>query len=226
MAIFSHKCPYCVTDNTAFTVKFQDPIFNAKGIFDNRYELFATCNKCGKAIVSEVNVQFQLHQSPNPAVFNFLRNGELVSDGTQKIGEWLPKPDPIDVPNHLPDDVAKPFSEGCKVIGISNDGACSMFRKAIDIATKDLSKDSDGTPWKLEKRIDKLSKDGKITKDIAEWAHQIRIDGNEVLHENNASKEDAESLRDLTKYVLTYLYTLPEQVRIAREKSSKAASQT
>lgn len=216
MAIFSLKCPYCGTDNTAFIV--QDFICHKES--QKIATLFATCNKCNGGVVTDsisnasetfkvlIGVDGDLQHIAETRFFN--------------IGEWLPKPKAIDIPQHLPIDVAKSFNEGCKVIGISNDGACSMFRKSIDIATKDLSKDSDGMPWKLEKRIEKLSSDGKITKDIAEWAHQIRIDGNDALHENNATKEDAEALRDLTKYVLTYLYTLPEQVRLARENSAVA----
>lgn len=216
MAIFSHKCPYCKIENTAFVVRAFEPNKEAP---QKIATLFATCNKCNGGLVavafSNASNRFE-SLIGNEGDLSYIAMYEYFS-----IETWLPTPEPIDIPNHLPDDVAKAFFEGCNVIGISNDGACSMFRKAIDIATKDLSKDSNGTPWKLEKRIDKLSNDGKITKDIAEWAHQIRIDGNDALHENNASPEDAESLRDLTKYVLMYLYALPEQVRIARERGGK-----
>jgi len=218
MTTFAWDCPYCDTKNTAFTIEFAKTHAGSTG----ESELFAVCNNCHKGVISTCK------SNNGHAVATLVGptgNFDLIARTFGFVtNDWRPSKAPIDIPSNLPDDVEKSFSEGCNVIGISSDSACGMFRKALDIATKDLSKDSDGTPWKLEKRIDKLSNDGKITKDIAEWAHQIRIDGNDALHENNASKEDAEALRDLTRYVLTYIYTLPEQVRVAKEKSVRSKS--
>ena len=215
MTTFAWDCPYCDTKNTAFTIEFAKTHSGTTG----ESELFAVCNNCHRGIVRTCKSNSGLGVAP---LVGPIGNFDAVARGLGFFtNTWRPSKAAIDVPSNLPNDVEKSFYEGCSVIGLSNDGACAMFRKSLDMATKDLSKGEDGVPWKLEKRIDQLSRNGKITKDIAEWAHQIRIDGNDVLHENNASKEDAEALRDLTKYVLTYLYTLPEQVRIAKEKSLK-----
>jgi hypothetical protein len=213
MATFSHNCPYCKITNTAFTVKFQQPIHDQSGKFLKRFELFATCNHCGKGIVSSAKVN--LESAPS---FNFTNAGPLHDTNLQIIGEWFPKPDPIDIPDHLPDGVKKAFNDGCKVIDISVSSACAMFRKAIDLATKDIA---EFDAHNLQKRINKLAIQHRITQDIADWATQIALDGNFSLHESEPTKEQAEDLKSLTEYFLRYVYTLPEQVRLARERSKK-----
>lgn len=87
-----------------------------------------------------------------------------------------------------------------------------MFRRAIDIGLKQFNDDIDA--WKLEKRIDKLAAEGLITQDMKTWAHKIRLEGNEAVHElDEPSKEQTEDLKLFTEMLLTYLYTLPAKVR-------------
>jgi len=212
MSTFSHNCPYCKITNIGFTVKHQQPIYTQNGQFTQKIELFATCNHCGKGVVCQTDV------SGSPSAYNFVNSGPLVNTSGQIIGEWLPKPDPIDIPDHLPDGIKKAFADGCNVIDISVSSACAMFRKAIDLATKDIA---EFDAHNLQKRINKLAEQHRITQDIADWATQIALDANFSLHESEPTAEQAQDLKSLTEYFLRYVYTLPEQVKLAREKSKK-----
>ncbi|RQZ18378.1 DUF4145 domain-containing protein [Burkholderia sp. Bp9031] len=88
-----------------------------------------------------------------------------------------------------------------------------MFRRCLEIALKKYTPEIEA--WKLEKRIDKLATEGKITKDIQAWAHRVRLDGNDALHEEEEfTKESAGELMEFTRLLLTYLYTLPEKIRL------------
>lgn len=59
-----------------------------------------------------------------------------------------------------------------------------------------------------------LAKEGLITKDMQEWAHKIRLEGNEAIHElEEPTKEQAVELQLFTELMLTYLFTLPAKVR-------------
>jgi len=70
--------------------------------------------------------------------------------------------------------------------------------------------------WK--KRIDKLAAENLITPALKDWAHELRLDGNEALHgDQPADEELATRMERLTYFLLTYLYTLPAQVAAARE---------
>ncbi|MCE4538550.1 DUF4145 domain-containing protein [Pelomonas sp. P7] len=132
--------------------------------------------------------------------------------------EVWPKNHPPTIPEHVPDRVARAFAEGCAVLQASPSAACSQFRKALEWGLKDLAPEVEA--WKLEKRIDKLAAEGKLTQSLKDWAHQLRIDGNEAVHgEEDPSREHAQAIELLTRYVLTYLYTLPKSIEAARAGS-------
>ncbi|WP_322010888.1 DUF4145 domain-containing protein [Paraburkholderia sp. J12] len=81
-----------------------------------------------------------------------------------------------------------------------------------EIALKVFSPDVEA--WKLEKRIDKLAAENRITKDLQTWAHRVRLDGNDALHEEEEfTKEAATELSEFTRLLLIYLYTLPEKIK-------------
>jgi Domain of unknown function (DUF4145) len=92
-----------------------------------------------------------------------------------------------------------------------------MSRKTVDAATKDLMKDQAKQIRDLAPRIDALATAGKLTEDLRAWAHQIRLDGNNAVHDEKPfTKEEAEELLDFTELFLTYVYTLPG--RLAAKK--------
>lgn len=93
-----------------------------------------------------------------------------------------------------------------------------MFRRCLEIALKAHSPEIEA--WKLEKRIDKLAAERKITPDMQTWAHRVRLDGNDALHEEeDFTKESATELMEFTRLLLTYMYTLPEKVKQRIEPS-------
>jgi len=86
-----------------------------------------------------------------------------------------------------------------------------MFRKSIDAATRDLDPSLAGKM--LAKRIDLLAQAGKLTPDLKEWAHLIRLDGNQGAHDDEElSAAEIEQLEEFTKLFLIYTFTLPAQV--------------
>ena len=89
-----------------------------------------------------------------------------------------------------------------------------MFRKALETALKAKFPDITG---KLVVRIDTAAKAGDLTQDMAEWAHQIRLLGNDATHEEEPfSEEDARSMHAFTDLMLQYLFTLPGMMAAAR----------
>ena len=94
-----------------------------------------------------------------------------------------------------------------------------MFRKTLDTGLKAKFPDIKGT---LEKRIDKAAELRGLTPDLAEWAHRIRLDGNDAAHEEEPSEEeDASRLCAFTKMVLLYLFTLPGMLKKARGEAEE-----
>ena len=92
----------------------------------------------------------------------------------------------------------------------------------MELALKAFAPDVEA--WKLEKRIDKLAADHRITKDMQDWAHELRLDGNEALHgDEDATEEMTDQMHHLTHFLLVYLYNLPQQIAAARERRAGEA---
>ncbi|RQQ19708.1 DUF4145 domain-containing protein [Burkholderia stagnalis] len=134
----------------------------------------------------------------------------------------FPKQNKIESPEHIPVRAARAFDEGSDCLARGNaTAAAAMFRRCLELALKQHSEDIDA--WKLEKRIDKLFAEGRITKDLHAWAHRIRLEGNDALHEaEEFTKETAGEMMEFTRMLLIYLYTLPERIK-ARIAAATAA---
>jgi hypothetical protein len=53
-----------------------------------------------------------------------------------------------------------------------------------------------------------------------EWANQVRIEGNEALHDpDEFTESEAAPLRLFSEMFLKYMFELPEEVRLYREKT-------
>ncbi len=85
------------------------------------------------------------------------------------------------------------------------------YRRALELTIKDRGPEFKGT---LQKRIDALAAAGKLTPDLAKWAHSVRELGNEAAHdEPEPSEADIDDLGAFTRVVLEYLYTMPAKVK-------------
>ena len=102
------------------------------------------------------------------------------------------------------------------------DAAGAMYRKAIDIATRALDANLAGK--KLATRIDALHAAGRLTNDLAEWAHQVRLDGNQGAHDDEElTEEQVSQLGSFAELFLTYTFTLPAMVRARKGEIENAA---
>ena len=98
------------------------------------------------------------------------------------------------------------------------DAAGSMFRKVLDTGLKSKFSSHKG---RLVDRIEKAAKQGELTPELAKWAHQIRIDGNDAAHEEKPfSEEDAKRLQTFTELVLIYLFMLPGMLAKVRDEQT------
>lgn len=104
------------------------------------------------------------------------------------------------------------------------DAAGSMFRKALDVGLKTKFPDMKGT---LYVRIKKAAKEHKLTPDMAKWAHQVRLGGNDATHEEEPfSEEAAKELASFTRLVFLYLFTLPGMLKNSRRQAESSMETT
>ncbi|WP_420009071.1 DUF4145 domain-containing protein [Xanthomonas sacchari] len=128
-----------------------------------------------------------------------------------------PKGKSLEAPANISVAVKRAFLQGVDNARRGHhDAAASMFRKAIDVATREL--DSKLAEKNLAPRIDLLAAAGRLTQDLKEWAHLIRLDGNHGAHDDEElTTAEIEQLHAFTELFLTYTFTLPAQVKARKD---------
>lgn len=84
----------------------------------------------------------------------------------------------------------------------------SICRSALDVATKELG----ATKGSLAARIDELRDRGTITAALADWAHHVRLEGNEAIHEIEGTRAEADELMAFVKLFIQITFTLPAEI--------------
>ena len=202
---FAIKCPYCLLDNTAFSVITEAEPKYARNSGRNWIEVFATCNACGRGVVTSV----KFNTTPRARLLD-MKDGLLESTSDFTVGQWLPRPPRPDVPEHLPD-VVLPLFERAELLRLSDKklrpSAGNAYRQALEAALKAVDPALGGT---LYSRIEKLTARGDLTKSMCEFAHQIRNLGNEASHDTQfVAYDEIEALALFTRMLLMYMFTLP-----------------
>lgn len=119
----------------------------------------------------------------------------------------------------VPEDVLNDFEEGIKCFNKECfKASVSMFRRSLQSSVLNLGADSDKD---LFDQIDQLKDNEIITKDIKDWAHNIRIFGNWGAHPQNDNLKDVdeEKTKEAQSFLeefFNYVYVMPSRVAEAR----------
>ena len=101
-------------------------------------------------------------------------------------------------------------------------GAVMLAASAVDAMLK-LKNYTDGS---LYSRIENAAADGAITKDMSNWAHQVRLDANDQRHADPAaslpSSNDASRSIDFALTLAEILFVLPSRVQKGIEQSRRS----
>lgn len=204
-----HDCPHCSTPKMAFTIRgeYADPTN------PSRHFVTGSCNGCSAPLVALLVAR---GGGLGWTISNF--HGDILQHtGLNFMGAW-PEAQTLEAPNNTPEKVGRSYVEAAEARKRKSwNAACGTYRRTMELALKAFAPDIEA--WKLEKRIDKLASEGLITSDIQTWAHELRLDGNEALHgDEDATEEMTEQMHHLTHFLLVYLYTLPGQIKAARDR--------
>jgi hypothetical protein len=129
------------------------------------------------------------------------------------------------VPEHLPGPIEKAFLDAEKAF---SQGIWSLaaggYRKAVDRGITPLIEDT-AKGKMLGPKIGMLERTNLLPPAMLDWIRIVKDDGNFALHDDELdfdTKEEVEPAREFAFTLLTYLYTLPEKVRIARGQMPEA----
>jgi len=214
-------CPHCFTGRAAFTLTGEHRFArDAQG--NGVWNTLLQCNTCMLPMAVRMVVQNQVEPGK---IAGDLCVSPLVLDM-----RFFPETKhTTDIPDHLPEKVAQAFRQAEKAIKQVDgkdlklqlgDAAAAMDRRTLEMVTKEQAPEkADAT---LYERINHLAEAGKLTPALKEWAHSLRVVGNEALHdEDGISDTEAIQAHELTRFILIYLYTLPTQVELAQKLRQK-----
>ena len=204
MSVWIGSCPHCRASHMTF------PVLRVEALNDWSANIFFSCPGCRGPSAARIA---RNASSPTSLIAN------LESSWPRSLGEagyvvqqLFPAAAATLAPDSVPSAVERNFVQAEEArLRDHREAAGMAYRRSLELALKDIDPDLKGT---LEKRIDKFAEGGRLTADLAEWAHSVRELGNEATHDTpEPTKDDVEDLASFTRVVLEYLYTMPAKVR-------------
>lgn len=220
-------CPYCSTRDQAFTSVGGYVQREGRAHVNALETILFRCNGCGwpTAITIELEAKQLLRTWDSGIQFTPTTDQDFM----RVVGMTPDRPKHAQAPEYSPTVVAGPYEQGCRALQREDwDIAGLGLRKSLDIATKKLIQDAkppnldEALKLNLMKRIDWLHSAGKLTADLKEWAHTIRMDGNEAAHEEEPFNGiTALELRHFTEVFLLYVFTMPGMIAARRARQAE-----
>ncbi|MCF8809656.1 DUF4145 domain-containing protein [Xanthomonas campestris pv. campestris] len=213
MSYFVTTCPHCSAEKMTMT-----SVASAKYSAKISTAMFS-CGACSNILC----VRFS-HDRDDSWVYEPWNFEEALFSNNGKILMTYPQVEEPTCPEDVSENVRRAYLQAIDNAARSNnDAAAAMFRKALDISTREL--DQQLANKNLKPRIDALFNAGRLTSDLKDWAHQIRLDGNEGAHdEEELTPDQIRQLARFTELFLIYTFTLPAAVnRIKSEADSPSA---
>lgn len=212
------ECPHCGAEKIGFAIVHDVPCQKKMGAQQTKmFRSLLICSNCEEAVVASFR---------KPSTSNFGAPAACPSDPTNfgyVLLDTYPKAVPPRTPAHATEALKNYFGQASEAARRGNyDASGAMSRKVVDVSTKQLLGDEAKKFNNIQGRIDALAAKHALTPDLQEWAHQVRLGGNEAAHDEEPfDKADAEELLDFVDLYLTYVYTLPG--RLAERKARAAA---
>lgn len=136
---------------------------------------------------------------------------------------------PLGKPNDVVDErvqptVAEDFKEALRCHWIKAYKACVvMCRRSVQVSVLELG----AKPGRLVDQIDDLFTKGKITESLKDFAHEVRLTGNDGAHPDkdglvDVSEGDASDIIEFTREYLHHVYVMPAKLKARKPPTSAA----
>lgn len=174
------------------------------------------CNVDKPSLIQKWNVVTRTYSGKNQrnwAVYVCSRCGGLVTAGSNQPNLEMSEiyPETNSVSDAIPSKAKRYLKQAFNSLHVPS-GAVMLAASAVDA----MLKEKGYTTGKLYSRINKAAKDHLITKGMAKWAHQVRLDANDQRHADEDSdlpiEQDAIRAVEFAKALAEFLFVLPSRV--------------
>jgi hypothetical protein len=240
MISFNFICPHCRSKtiaNVCYVERETNTENNKKIDTDNNNQdinifvsysyVMATCLSCTYPVVATIRTTIKVNSEDfnniqiekkfkNAVVSYYIEHSNYYPIIASAINVWPEVPEPY-CHDSFPPVVKKAFVDLQRMfyeVKLETPAlVISGCRSVLDVAIKDLG----GKGANLKSQIDDLAGKGLVTGVLRDWAHQLRSEGNEAVHELKGTKEEAAELVKFVKFFLQYVYELPYEINRAKE---------
>lgn len=220
------NCTYCGTNK----IRFDNHGFKKKDVF--QWHVFSICSNCYKPTVFNIFLKSSASQTlvntlKIATTLAGLKDINLLEHFVLSTKETPPLDAVRECPAHVPENIKKVFDEAAICLALNCFTASgAMFRLCLDITTKELlgqwmknnPQPNNTQKDKLFNRIEFLIEKNVIPPDLKDFAHHIRLDGNDAAHDGSTEKDEAEDLLDFSELFLERIYTNQKQLELAQAR--------
>lgn len=221
-------CSHCMRDNAVL-----EAVGEVYQPLKKTVALSFICRSCSGVMVAEIDPGGNIasyggyfkYIHSNPVDIHI--NGRLgYSNKWGNVRSIYPNASQIKAPEATPERISKFFIEAQENFQRGNfETSVGLARKVIDLATHYLGVSADISVSNLSARINRLRDNSMLTADMADWAHIVRLDGNESVHtDEEFTSKETEEILDFTETFLLYAFTLPSMVTSRRSEASPEVS--
>lgn len=181
-----------------------------------RFRTVLICSNCEEIVIAVFDGSSSASYSPNSCPGDPRKFG-------WNIFKSYPTPAPSKCPTHTPDELKRIFVQAANALKRGDsDASGAMSRKVLDVSTQQLLSADSKKYGNIQGRIDALAAANKLTPDLKEWAHQLRLGGNDAAHDLDPfTQEEADELLSFAELYLIYVYSLPARLKERRERAEK-----
>ena len=223
MAILVLGCPHCGAERMTFRVAGGAP---NRGYGDApMVSIFAECLSCFHPVcVEALSVNAGAIQSNVAQLLGNAMNSQndMLNSGFVLKEMWPPARTP-QIPDALPGEVQRAFLQAEKNFFSLDceEAAATMYRRSLDLGLKIAYPEYKGD---LNKRIENLVEQHVLPSSIGDWAHQVRLVGNDGAHDlDGVTKADLVACRNFVDAVLRYTFSFPKMVADRRADPAAAS---
>ncbi|MGJ8570459.1 MAG: DUF4145 domain-containing protein [Hoeflea sp.] len=213
-------CPHCRRRDQSLRVIGADFRRRANGARGDTSTLVVglACNSCEKPIAGEVTHRTASNPRQTQESLGEASNSNSDISLFNLAHKFVPTPAPREILPGLPENVERAFCQAENAFDSAEmeEPSAMSYRRAIERAIAYKHGDLTGD---LIDKIRELARTNIIPAQMADWAHQVRIIGNNGAHDEAVSRPDLIAARAFADAFLRYLIVLPEMVAERRRET-------
>ncbi|CAI3950104.1 unnamed protein product [Commensalibacter communis] len=223
-----HDCPYCKSKNMTFDIIVNSYDQEYQQAYGRKYDS-SVIEPDPEALFYSMTVRYyalgQCRKSECQQTVPFVLECQASEINIIDILR-PPMNSPYLCPKHTPKNIEKIFDEAAQCYAAHCfTASLTMLRTCLDMTTKDLLNEESDQKKSLYQRIEILFNKGFIRLRLKEFAEEIRVEGNNAVHDGDTSPENLKAVFYFVTSFLREVYSDEKEMSLIRERRAQRKNQ-